>query len=91
MRFKYNIWAADLARIESLSSKNTNVKYLLCFIDTFAKYALVKPLKNKKGKIVVNGFIEIVNEPSHKPNKSWVGQENFTTKLCKNGKTIMIF
>ena len=29
-RFKDNIWAADLAEMESLSSKKKNVKYLLC-------------------------------------------------------------
>ena len=28
--FKDSIWAADLAEMESLSSKNKNVKYLLC-------------------------------------------------------------
>ena len=29
-RFKNNIWAADLAEMGSLSSKNKKVKYLLC-------------------------------------------------------------
>ena len=29
-RFKDNIWAADLTEMESLSSKNKNVKYVLC-------------------------------------------------------------
>ena len=38
-RFKDNIWAADLVEMESLSSKNKNVKYLLCVIDIFTKYA----------------------------------------------------
>ena len=38
--FKDNIWAADLAEMGLLSSKNKNVKYLLC----------VKPLKDKKSK-----------------------------------------
>ena len=42
-RFKVNIWAADLAEMESLSSKNKNVKYLLCVIDDFTKYAWVNP------------------------------------------------
>ena len=128
-RFKDNIWAADLAEMESLSSKNKNVKYLLCdgngtrthnhlvhkrtlnhiapasskevldiyatiecgftmkcvrgmtrtynllcVIGVFTKYAWVKPLKNKKGKTVLNGFIKIVNESNRKPNKSWVDQ-----------------
>ena len=43
-RFKDNIWAADLAEMGSLSSKNKNVKYSLCVIDIFTKYAWVKPL-----------------------------------------------
>ena len=73
-RFKDNIWAADLAEMESLSLKNKNVKYLLCVIDVFTKYAWVKPLKNKKGKTVLNVFIEIVNESNRKPNKLWVDQ-----------------
>ena len=37
-RFKDNIWAADLAEMWSLSSKNKNVKYLLCVICVFIKY-----------------------------------------------------
>ena len=39
--------------MESLSVNNKNVKYLLCVIDVFTKYAWVKPLKDKKGKTVV--------------------------------------
>ena len=35
---------------------------------------MVKPLKDKKGKIILNAFIEIVNEPNCKPNKLWVDQ-----------------
>ena len=73
-RFKDNIWAADLAEIESLFSKNKNVKYLLCVIDVFSKYAWVKPLQGKKCKVVLNGLIEIVNEFHHKLNKLWVDQ-----------------
>ena len=46
-RFKDNIWEAELAEIESFSSRNKNVKCLLCVIDFFTKYARVKPLKDK--------------------------------------------
>ena len=60
MRFKGNIWAADLAETGSLSSNNKNVKYLLCFIKVFTKYTWVKPSKDKKSKTVLNAFIEIV-------------------------------
>ena len=52
----------------SLSSKNKNVRYLLCVIDIFTKYTWVKPLKSKKGKPVLNCFIEKINESNHKPS-----------------------
>ena len=55
-----------------LSSKNWGVKYLLCVVDIFTKYTLVKPLKVEKVKTVLNGFIGIVNESKPKPNKLWV-------------------
>ena len=57
--------------MEWFSSKNKNVNYLVCVIDVFTKYAYVKPLKDKKGKTVLNwnSFIEIKNESNCKPNK----------------------
>ena len=61
--------------MESLSFKNKNVKYLLRAIDVFTKNSWAKPLKDKKGKTVVNALIEIVNESNCKPNKLWVDQE----------------
>ena len=56
-RFQDFIWAAGLAETGSLPSKNKNVKYILYAIDVFIKYAQVKPLKDKKGKTVLNAFI----------------------------------
>ena len=73
-RFKDNISAADLDEMESLSSNNKNVKYLLCVIDDFTKYAWVKRLRDKKDKTVLNAFNEIVSESNRKPNKLWVIQ-----------------
>ena len=40
-RFKYKLWAAYLAETRSLSSRNQNVKYLLCVIGAFTKYSWV--------------------------------------------------
>ena len=40
-RFKGNIWAAELAGMDSLSTKNNSVKHLLCVIDVFTKCAWV--------------------------------------------------
>ena len=60
--------------MESLSSKNKDVKCLLCVIDVFIKYTWVKLFQDKKGKTFLNAFIEIVNESNHKPNKLWIDQ-----------------
>ena len=46
--FKNNVWAANLAEMGSLSSENQDVKYLLCVIDVFIKYAWFKLLKDEK-------------------------------------------
>ena len=40
-QFKDNIWGVDLANMQSLNKKNKSVKYLLCAIDLFSKYALI--------------------------------------------------
>ena len=37
--FKDNIWGVGLADVQSLSKYNKGVKYLLCAIDLFSKYA----------------------------------------------------
>ena len=46
--FKDNIWGVDLADIQSLRKYNKGIKYLLCEIDLFSKYARVIPSKVKK-------------------------------------------
>ena len=73
-RFKGNIWAKDLAEMGSLSSMNHGVKCLLCVINVFTEYVYVRPLKDKKAKTVLHGFIQLVNEFKFKPNKLWADQ-----------------
>ena len=73
-QFKDNIWGVDLADMQSLSRKNKGIKYLLCAIDLYSKYAFVIPLENKKGISVTNGFNKIIKQSSRKPNKIWVDQ-----------------
>ena len=73
-QFKDNIWGVDLADIQSLSRKNKDIKYLLCAIDLYSKYAFVIPLKDKKGISIVNAFNKIIKQSNRKPNKIWVDQ-----------------
>ena len=45
--FRDNNWDVDLADMQSLSKCNKWIKYLVCVIDLFKKYAWVIPLKDK--------------------------------------------
>ena len=58
--------------MQSLSKYNKRIKYLLCAIDLFSKYAWVIPIKDKKGTSIVNAFKKILNDSNRKPNKIWV-------------------
>ena len=62
------------AIMQSLSRKNKGIKYLLCAIDLFGKYAFVIPLKDKKGISIVNAFNKIIKLSDRKLNKIWVDQ-----------------
>ena len=57
--------------MQSLSKYNKGIKYLLCAIDLFSKYAWVVPLKDKRGITIVNAFQKIISK-GRKPNKIWV-------------------
>ena len=73
-QFKDNIWGVDLADMQSLSKKNKGIKYLLCAIDLYSKYAFVISLKDQKGISITNAFDKIIKQSKRKPNKIWVDQ-----------------
>ena len=64
----------------------------ICYvIDVFPKYAWVKPLKDKKGKTVLNPFVEIVNESNCKPNNYGFSHgREFYIKVMQEDYTIMM-
>ena len=51
-----NIWGADLSDMQLITKFNKGIRYLLCAIDIFSKYARVIPLKDKKGITITNVF-----------------------------------
>ena len=58
----------------------------MCVIDIFCKYALVVPLKDKKGITITNAFQKILKESNRcKPNKTWVdkGSEFYNSSSKK--------
>ena len=84
--FKDNIWGADLADMQLLSKYNKGIRFLLCVIDIFSKYAWVVPLKDKKGISIVTALQIILKESNRRakgasaqhvrPNKIWVDKDS---------------
>ena len=62
--------------MQSLNKYNKGIKYLLCAIDLFSKYAWVVPIKDKKGVSIVDAFQKILKESNRKPNKIWVDKRS---------------
>ena len=60
--------------MQTLSKYNKGIKYLLCAIDLFSRYAWLTPIKDKKGTSAVNTFQKILSDSNRKPNKIWVDQ-----------------
>ena len=68
--------------MQLLSKYNKGIRFLLCVIDIFSKYAWVVPLKDKKGISIVKAFQIILKQSNRrvedtsaqhvKPNKMWV-------------------
>ena len=77
--------------MQLLSKYKKGIRFLLCVIDIFSKYAWVVPLKDKKGISIVKAFQIILKQSNKKPNKIWVDKDlNFIMLILKNGYEIMI-
>ena len=74
--YKDNIWGVDVADMQLISKYNKGIRYILCAIDLFSKYAFVVPLKDKKGMSIVNAFQSILDSSKRKPNKIWVDKDS---------------
>ena len=65
--------------MQLISKYNRGIRYRLCVIDLFSRYAWLTPLKNKKGESVAEGYKKILDDSGNalhsnrKPNKIWVG------------------
>ena len=58
--------------MQLLSKCNKGIRFLLCVIDIFSKYAWVVPSKDKKGVSIATAVQSILKQSNRKPNKIWV-------------------
>ena len=70
--FKDNISGAALEDMQLITKFNKAVRFLLCVIDIFSKYAWVVSLKDKKVVTIINSFQKFLDDSKRKPNKIWV-------------------
>ena len=57
----------DIAYVDRIAQYNGGYKYLLICIDSFTKFAFVRPLKNKTGMLTLKNFISIIKQARQKP------------------------
>jgi hypothetical protein len=73
----------DLMDVSKFKSpKNKQISFLMCFIDVFSRYLIVKPLTNKKTSTIVHAFVECLKEFHHQvdnvtsdPGSEWISHE----------------
>ena len=60
--------------MQLINKYKKGIRFSLCVIDIFSKYAFVVPLKDKKDITSTNAFQGILNNSKRKRNKIWVDQ-----------------
>ncbi|HVW99983.1 MAG TPA: hypothetical protein VHA52_06085, partial [Candidatus Babeliaceae bacterium] len=63
-----DVWAADLADMNSLKEDNDGHRYLLTIIDAFSRYAWAVPIKTKEGDTVLKALQNVIKESGRKPS-----------------------
>ena len=86
--FKDNIWGAVLADMQLISKSKKRIRFLLCIIGLFSKYACVVHLKEKTVITIVNAFQKVLNKLNksyRKPNQLWIdkGSELYNNSFKK--------
>ena len=67
--------------MQLISKFNNELRFLLCVIDIFSKFAWFFSLKDKKGITITNAFQKILKESNRKPNKILVDKGS---EFCNN-------
>ena len=62
LSFIDNISCADIADVQLLSKFDKGIRFLLCVIDVYSKYASVLLLKDEKGTKITDAFQKLLDE-----------------------------
>lgn len=62
-----HLWQVDLSDVSSLKEFNDGHRFLLFVIDCFSKYAWVRAIKDKTGKVLTEAMKDILSTTDRKP------------------------
>lgn len=89
--FKRYRFEADLIDVQALAPYNDGINHLLSCIDTWSRYAFVRPLPSKHATVVLEAFKSILDEAGTKPKNitcdrgtEWINN-NFKNYCLANG------
>ena len=69
--------------MQLISKYNKEIKYLLCAIDLYSKYAWIHTLNDKKVLSIVKSFQKVLDDSNRKPNNIWVDKGGeFYNNFC---------
>jgi len=77
------LWEIDLVDVARLKEFNDGYTFLLVCIDSFSKYAWVRPLKRKTGKETNDAFMSMLKDSGRKPVKIQYDQGTEFKKLLR--------
>lgn len=85
----FDLWEADLMDAPHTREQARRDKYLLCVIDVFTKYAMVRVIEKKDGQTIGEALKDIISEnvPHHarlNGLRTDAGKEFFNTYCTKN-------
>ena len=82
--FKDNVWGADLSDMQSISKYNKGIRFLLCVIDLFSKYAWLFLWKTKKILLLLMYFkVFQINQKENQIKYGLIKVANSITSLLK--------
>ena len=58
--------------MQLISKHNEEIRFLLCVIDIYSKYAWLASLRDKRGITITNAFQKILDHSDRKLNEIWV-------------------
>lgn len=66
-----DVWAIDLADMVEVASDNDGMRYIMCIVDVFSRYAWCVPMKNKDAKTSWEAFSSVLRSSESQPKNLW--------------------